>query len=51
MRNLNVNEFEQVNGGWFTNFAVSWALGNALDWGFRQNWGSSRNNWDTNIAP
>ena len=52
MRKLDVNECEQVNGGArLVGFAVSWAAGNALNWAVSQNWGSSRHNWNTNIAP
>jgi hypothetical protein len=50
MRELNLNEIEQFNGviyQWF----LGWAAGEALSWAIRQDWGSSRDNWDTNIAP
>jgi hypothetical protein len=50
MRELNVKEIEQVNGG-IWQWLIGWAAGEALSWSVRQDWGSSRYNWQTNIAP
>jgi hypothetical protein len=50
-RELNVNEIEQVNGGWFWGFIGGWAGGHALNWAISKDWGNSSNDWETNIAP
>ena len=51
MRELNVNEIKQVNGGWFWGFIGGWAGGHALDWAISQDWGSSRYDNGTRLAP
>jgi hypothetical protein len=49
MRELNVNEIEQVNGGIYQWFA-GWAAGEALSWSIRQSWGTST--WsEMSVAP
>lgn len=53
MQELNVNEMEVVSGGYRQFRGKSgWLLvGQLFSWGAAQNWGSSRHNWNTNIAP
>ena len=53
MRELNVNEIEQVNGGWFWAFIGGWIGGHAMDSAI-ENWRgatSYREFGDTRLAP
>ena len=51
MRELNVNEMEEVSGGGHRK-GFGWGLVfEIIDWGMAQDWGDASDNWDTNLAP
>lgn len=50
MRELNVNEIEQVNGGWFWAFVGGYVGGKVLDAAIDADWGNSSEDQDTNLA-